>query len=233
MNYAELLLPHRNRLVTVLVTTVTYNQYRRIGLPVLDGALISDDRELEEQMLTKLELINKIMKLENKSTLQAVEELRVRGWLTDGALRGVALCQAQMQNADLMGADLRNVDFHQATLDFADLCKARLNGVKLNRASLQRVNFDHADLTYADLYKANLRGARNLTAQQLSSVRQLLGVIMPDGTVYDGRFNLPGDLARASWAKVNLDDKESMAEFYGVSLEAYLRGHTQVTIPSV
>ena len=184
-------------------------------------------------MLTKLELINKILKLENKSTLQAVEELRVRGWLTDGALRGMALCQAQMENADLMGADLRNVDFHQATLDFADLCKAQLNGAKLNRASLQRVNFDHADLTYADLYKANLRGARNLTAQQLSSVRQMLGVIMPDGSTYDGRFNLAGDLARACWAKVNLDDQESMAEFYGVTLQEYLRARTQETVPSI
>ena len=184
-------------------------------------------------MPTKLELINKIFKLENKSTLQAVEELRVRGWLTDGALRGMALCQAQMENADLMGADLSNVDFHQATLDFADLRKARLNGVKLNRASLQGANLDHADLTYADLYKANLRGALNLTEQQLASVHQLLGAIMPDGSTYDGRFNLPGDLARARWAKVNLEDPKSMAELYGVSLETYLRSHKQATVSSV
>jgi len=184
-------------------------------------------------MPTKLEVINKIFKLENKSTLQAVEELRVRGWLTDGALRGTALCQAQMENADLMGADLRNVDFHQATLDFADLRKARLNGSKLSRASLQRANFDHTDLTFADMYKANLRGAQNLTEQQLSSVQQLLGAIMPDGSTYDGRYNLPGDLARARWAKVNLGDPESMAEFYGIPLETYMRTQRRVTIPSV
>ena len=173
-------------------------------------------------MPTKLELINKIFMLDNKSTLQAVEELRVRGWLTDGSLRGVALCQAQMGNADLMGADLRNVDFHQANLEFADLRKARLNGAKLNRASLYRANFDQADLTYADLYKANLRGAQNLTAQQLAAANQLLGAVMPDGQTYDGRFNLPGDLVRARWAKVNPDDPASMAEFYGVTLDEYL-----------
>src|SRR5512146_2144038 len=143
-------------------------------------------------MPTKLELINKIFTLDNKSTLQAVEELRVRGWLTDGSLRGTALCQAQMGNADLMGADLRNIDFHQANLEFADLRKAQLNGAKLNRASLFRANFDQADL----------RGAQNLTDQQLARANQLLGAIMPDGTTYDGRFNLPGDLARARWAKI-------------------------------
>ena len=47
---------------------------------------------------------------------------------------------------------------------------------------------------------------------------------MPDGSVYDGRFNLFGDLARAKWAKVKADDPKSMAEFYGVTLEAYLQG---------
>jgi hypothetical protein len=33
-----------------------------------------------------------------------------------------------------------------------------------------------------------------------------------------------GDIARAKWAKVRTDDPKSMAEFYGVSLEAYLAG---------
>ncbi len=186
-------------------------------------------------MPTKMELVNKIYMLENKSTLQAVEELRVRGWLTDGSLRGTALCQAQLGNADLMGADLRGADLHQANLEFADLRKSKLNAAKLNRASLFRANFDQADLTFADLYKANLRGAQNLTEQQLSGAHQLLGAIMPDGTTYDGRFNLPGDLARARWAKVDTDDPASMAEFYGVTLEAYLRAHRQATVnvPSV
>ncbi len=184
-------------------------------------------------MPTKLELINKIYMLENKSTLQAVEELRVRGWLTDGSLQGSALCQAQMGNADLMGADLRNVDFHQANLEFADLRKARLNGAKLNRVSLYHANFDQADLTYADLYKANLRGAQNLTEQQLASAHQLLGAVMPDGSTYDGRVNLAGDLARARWAKINLNDPTGMAEFYGVTLEAYLRVHKQETVARV
>jgi len=187
---------------------------------------------VEEPMYTKIELINKILGLENKSTLQAVAELRVSGWLSDGSLRGAALCHAQLQNADLMEADLRNVDFHQANLERADMSKARLNGASFKRASLRGVNFDHADLTFAVLYKANLQGARNLSENQLAHARELLGAIMPDGKVYDGRYNLSGDLERARWAKVNVDDANSMAEFYGVSLEEYLAVHKQV-VPSV
>lgn len=175
-------------------------------------------------MYTKTELINKIWGLENKYSLQAIEEMRVRGWLTDGSLRGVAMCQAQLQDANLMEADLSNADFHQANLDYADLRKARLNGAKFNRASLQGVNFDNADLNYAEMYKVTLRGARNLCEQQLIKANQLLGSIMPDGQPYDGRYNLPGDLGRARWAKLDVNDAAVMANFYGVSLEVYQQG---------
>jgi uncharacterized protein YjbI with pentapeptide repeats len=175
-------------------------------------------------MLTKIEVINKLWSLENKYALQAVEELRVRGWLTDGSLNGIALCQSRLQSADLMEADLRNVDFHQANLDFSDLGKAHLNGAKLNRASMQGVNFESADLTFADMYKTNLRGARNLTDDQLARANELLGAVMPDGKEYDGRFNLFGDLARARWAKIDAKDPQAMANFYGVDLEVYVAG---------
>lgn len=175
-------------------------------------------------MITKIELINKIYSLEPKYTLQAIEELRVRNWLSDGSLHGVSFCRAQLQGADLMGADLCNVDFHQANLDFANLSEAKLNSAKLNRASLQGVDFDHADLTFADLYKVNLCGARNLSEKQLASVTHLFGAVMPDGKPYDGRYNLPGDLAQAEWASVDVQDSLAMANYYGVSLETYQAG---------
>jgi hypothetical protein len=183
-------------------------------------------------MYTKTELINKLWGLENKYSLQAIEELRVRGWLSDGSLRGVALCQAQLQDANLMDADLCNADFHQASLDYADLRKARLNGAKLNRSSMQGANFDLADLNNTEMYKVNLRGARNLSEEQLAKTNQLLGTIMPDGKPYDGRYNLAGDLGRAKWAKLNVDDPAVMAEFYGVSEDVYLKGQKHATVPS-
>jgi uncharacterized protein YjbI with pentapeptide repeats len=175
-------------------------------------------------MISKIELINKLQSPENRIVLKAVEELRSSGMLADGSLRGIALCQAVLEGADLTEADLCYVDLHQASLDEANLSKAKLQAAKLNRASLRGADLKDANLTNADLYKVNLRGARNLTEAQLASLNELFGSTMPDGSVYNGRFNLFGDLARAKWAKVNTEDPKSMAEFYGVSLEVYLEG---------
>jgi hypothetical protein len=175
-------------------------------------------------MTSKIELINRLQSMENKNVLQAVEELRTCGMLEDGSLRGIALCQALLQNAKLNNADLCYTDLHQANLDDADLGSAKLQAAKLNRASLRGVNLEGTDLTNSDMYKVNLRGARNLTEEQLSKLNELFGSIMPDGSVYNGRFNLFGDLARARWAKVITDDPKCMAEFYGVTLEEYKEG---------
>jgi uncharacterized protein YjbI with pentapeptide repeats len=158
------------------------------------------------RMSTKLELMNKLRSPDNKVVLQAVEELRVRGWLGDGSLRGVALCQAQLQGCDLMGANMSTIDLHQAQLTWAG------------------ANFSKADLTGADLYKANLRGANNLTDEQLKRVKRLWGATMPDGNPYDGRFNLAGDLEIAHWGNINVNDPQAMADFHGVSLETYREG---------
>jgi hypothetical protein len=181
-------------------------------------------------MISKIEMINKLQSLDHKNVLKAVEELHTSGMFSDGSLRGIALCQAILQDACLKDADLCYVDLHQANLDDADLTNAKLQAAKLNRSSLQGANLEGADLTNADLYKVNLRGARNLTEKQLSTLNELFGSIMPDGNVYNGRFNLFGDLARAKWAKVETDDPKSMAEFYGVSLEAYLQGQKKETM---
>jgi len=47
---------------------------------------------------------------------------------------------------------------------------------------------------------------------------------MPDGSAYNGRFNLAGDIDLARWGKVDPGDPAAMAYFLGVSLERYLRG---------
>jgi len=175
-------------------------------------------------VVTKIEVISRLRSNDNKYALQAVEELRVRGWLFDGSLSGVALCRAELEGADLMKARLDGVDFHQANLEGADLRMCNLRVAKLVRANLQGANISEADLTRVDLYKADMRGARNLTGEQLSKATRLMGARMPDGSYYDGRFNLPGDLALAIWGKVEIDDPEAMAKFYGVSVEVYLEG---------
>jgi uncharacterized protein YjbI with pentapeptide repeats len=170
---------------------------------------------------------------DHKHVIQAVEELRVRGWLGDGSLRGIGLCRALLEGADLIQADLRAVDFHQANLESADLSMAKLQAAKLTRTNLRSANLSQTDLTGAELYKADLRGARNLTESQLRQAKRLWGAIMPDGETYDGRYSLPADLAQARWAKLDIADPQAMAEFYGIELEVYLRGQGQVVETSL
>lgn len=175
-------------------------------------------------MVTVIELIRKLRSPENKRVLQAIEEMRVRGWLEDGSLKGIPLCHVHMQGADLLKANLANTDLHQAHLEWADLSMADLSGAKLTRANLQGANLSRTTLKDADLFKANLRDARNLSDEQFSHVKRLWGAIMPDGSSYDGRYKLAGDIEFAKWGQVNVDDPRAMAEFFGVPLEIYERG---------
>jgi hypothetical protein len=175
-------------------------------------------------MTTLIELVRKLRNPENKRVVQAIEELRARGWLEDGALEGIRLCHVHMQNADLLQADLHKTDLHQANLEGADLRLANLSQAKLTRANLQGANLSRTDLEGADLFKANLMGTKNLTDEQLMQAKRLSFATMPDGRPYDGRFNLPGDLEFARWGKIDVEDPEAMAYFLGVSVTTYLEG---------
>ncbi len=175
-------------------------------------------------MNNKFELTNKLRSQDNKTSLMAIEEMRVRGWLSDGTLRGIALCKAQFQGADFMDADLCGVDFHQARLDWSDLSLTNLVSVKMVRTNLTGANFSQADIFNADLYKANLHGARNVSEEQLATAARLAGAIMPDGRRYNGRFNLDTDLSLAKWNNVDTTNPVEMAKFYGVSDQDYMEG---------
>lgn len=183
-------------------------------------------------MTAKMELIHKLRSPDNKRVLQAIEELRVNGMLEDGSLRCVPLCHVHMQGADLVSASLVEIDFHQAHLQEADFSNANLSSAKLNRADLRGANFSRSNLKDADLFKADLNGARNLTDEQLSQAKRLYGATMPNGAVYDGRYNLAGDVKFARWGRVDVDDPQAMAEFFGVSLEVYLEGQGKEVVGS-
>jgi len=175
-------------------------------------------------MANVMELIRKLRNPDNKNVLHAIEELRARSWLEDGSLKGIPLCHVHMQDADLFKADLTSVDFHQADLQRANLSMANLNGVKLARANLQGANLSNANLHGVDFFKANLQDVCNLTDEQLSQAKRLYGSLMPDGNLYDGRYNLDGDLEFARWGRVDVQDPRAMAYFLGVSLETYQKG---------
>jgi hypothetical protein len=175
-------------------------------------------------MTTVRDLVAKLSSPENKRVLEALAELRARGWLSDGSLEGIPLCYCHMEGADLLGASLQRVDLHQAHLEWADLSMANLRDAKLTRANLQGANLSETELQGADLFKANLQGARNVTDAQLASAHRLWGAIMPDGSSYDGCYNLKGDLEFARWGRIDINDPQAMADFLRVPLDVYQHG---------
>jgi uncharacterized protein YjbI with pentapeptide repeats len=179
-------------------------------------------------MTTLMDLIRKLRSPDNKNVLQAIEELRARGWLEDGSLSGIPLCHAHMQGADLFKADLTSVDLHQAHMDSSDLSLANLTGTRLTRADLRGANMNRSVLEQTDLFKANMRDVRNLTPAQLTQAKRLWGAVMPDGSTYDGRYNLPGDIEFARWGGVDPTNVVAMAEFFGVELATYIKGQEEM-----
>lgn len=91
--------------------------------------------------------------------------------LTEAYLRGANLAEANLEEADLWGADLEGTNLVSAQLSEANLAGARLRGANLERATLIEADLRGADCTEADLERAfmedaDLRGG-NFTACDL------------------------------------------------------------------
>ena len=142
----------------------------------------------------KEQLIREMQSRHAPTAVSAVEKLRVHGWLEDGSLRGMGFSGARLRSANLYRADLTGTN---------------LGGAHFQNSSLKYVNFTNA---------------KNLTDMQLIQAKALRGAKMPDGTLYDGRYNLFQDNVYATREGFNITSVESMAAYFRVSIESYLRG---------
>lgn len=127
-----------------------------IGVTVI---LIDNANEILRTNEEKKRLILQMGSPDNAFAVEAVRQLRERGWLTDGSIKSANLCKANLQNADLEGANLESADLEGANLQEAILTTAILLGGGLFEANLQDAKLQFALLLGADLQKANLRGA--------------------------------------------------------------------------
>ena len=168
------------------------------------------ERELvsrREQETYKAQLIRQMGSEDSATVLQAVGELKARGWLADGSLREADLTEANLQRSHLADATLEKANLRHANMEGANLRGANLQGAYLHSANLQ---------------EADLGGAQ-VTAWQLQQASQMRGATMPNGSRYDGRFNLRGDRELLA-NEVRHQDLKVAAQWYGVSLGAYLQG---------
>jgi uncharacterized membrane protein len=198
------------------------------------------DKELKAQ------LIRGMRSRDNGLALQAVEELRARGWLTDGTLRG-----ANLTAANLGGVDLKEANLERAILNHAILVDAELEGINLQHAQLEKADFRDANLSKAKLQHARLKRAKlnnarlveaNLEGTKfglyyyegdtradadmttLAVARRLTGATLPNGRKYDGRLNLDKDVQQVSFLGLNISDPSSISRYYQITKEDYLTG---------
>jgi len=170
------------------------------------------------------QLVRKLRSSAPELVARSVAELRKRGRLSDGTLAWSNLRYVHLANVDLSTANLQNADLSLADLRSANLSYAHFEGTRLFRANLRQANFSKTELKGAILSNATLQGAENLHNEQLRTVSRLRGAMMPDGSRYDGRFNLTGDLSDAHCVGVDLHSPAGMAKFYGITQQDYEDG---------
>jgi uncharacterized protein YjbI with pentapeptide repeats len=171
----------------------------------------------------KNRLIKQLRDKDPAKAAQAVADLRASGWLSDGSLKGANLVKANLPGADLSGGNLQNADLTEANLAGAILRDADLLGADMEAANLTGADLTGAVLRNATLSRANLRGA-TVTDAQLVHAAMLTGATMPDGSRYDGRFNLSMDMGSARLNRVHIERPAEMAKWYDVPLEVYEQG---------
>jgi hypothetical protein len=113
---------------------------------------------------------------------------------------------------------LRDKELRGSNWDGANLYQADLRGADLRRANFEGADFYEANLTDAKVDPAQFRNAKTLRF-----------ATMPDGQKYDGRYNLPHDLALMKDPRFKTDpnDPAQVAKFYDVPVEAYLKGQQE------
>lgn len=100
----------------------------------------------------KRRLILQMGSPDNAFVKEAVRQLRERGWLFDGTVRGVYLRKANLQGVNLVQSNLKGADLY-----LANLKKAELRHIILESADLRRAELEDADLSQAKLMKVDLR----------------------------------------------------------------------------
>ena len=184
------------------------------------------DKELKKVLISQLGSKN------NAVTSEALKELDARGWLSDGTLKGAYISSANLEGNSFTGADLRNAHLSFSNLKKTTWFEADLQGAFLDHADLRGASLSvHAigphyaegNLKNVYLSNSNLQEAR-VRHEQLIQTRSLRGTIMPDGKLYDGRYNLQSDIEFARKDGRDLGNAQSMASFYAVTTDEYKLG---------
>ena len=154
-------------LSTGVTVVVVDRMYERRETARLKGQ--AQREKVRETQELKERLVHQAGGRVNQTAVNAVEELRHKGWLQgdDGLLE-----KADLTEANLRGANLKKANLQGAWLTEANLQGAKLQWADLREAELIDAKFQGAQLQGADLRKAEMEEAK------------LDGAILPDGSEY-------------------------------------------------
>ncbi len=151
--------------------------------------------------------------------------------LTQANLAAASMKDVYLKNAKLVKADLTDTVMKNAVLEGAELQYANLHKANLENARLQGAFFNNAKLE-----EVNLKDA-DVSDEQLEKVWCLRKAIMSDGKIYNGKYNLRGDVeiieANIGVYKYPLLGihsvksrklASSVANWYGVDVKTFLDG---------
>lgn len=192
--------------------------------------LVIETRKREEN---KQEVIDKEkatlivqMRSSDEVTVEnALEQLRVNGWLEDGTLAdeqlsakyltsanlsGARLTDANLSHTILVGTNLSGANLENANLSTSVLMKTNLSGANLRNANLFATFMMNTDLSGVDLLGAELKHTR------LSDVICDENTILPDGTKWTEDVN---------WSTYEAVVIETGNENVAKSLINYIREH--------
>lgn len=168
---------------------------------VLEGKRTQDEQQ--EAVSRDAERLIERLRLGGEVSAVALADLRTSGGLYSGVLDG-----RNLTNLDLARQDLTSIRCSGGDLSGADLRACVLVGAILRKTTFRGTRLNGADLSWADLEGANV------DEDSLRTAGSLWRCTLPAGTRYDGRWDLPGDIAAARKYGVDLDSAPERAEFY-------------------
>ena len=113
----------------------------------------------QNKHIEKRRLIRIVRRGSNIEARTAIIELRDRGWLMNGLLRGANLRGANLIGLNLSGADLKRANLRDAVLLRAKLSDADLRETNMRDADLREIDLSNTNLLKSDLRRTNLSGA--------------------------------------------------------------------------
>ena len=158
------------------------------------------NKESEDRKISFLRNnISKEMRENSEECLKKIKSYENREML----LRNQYFVECNFKAKMLDGENFSGTNFKGAC--FVD---ASLVGAILTRCILDGVNFEGSKLSFADFTSASV------DVSTLKVAHSLWKATMPDGSRYDGRFNLRGDLETAKKMGYNLLDAKQHEKFY-------------------